>query len=105
MGVMAGELGIDFNLAKRVGLLHDIGKAVSHEVEGGHAKIGADLARKYGEHEAVFSINNGKIINGKLPNTAKKLVKKWYELQKDKIMEAWEHIQNDEVFEKVPPLE
>jgi len=54
MGVMAGELGIDFNFAKRIGLLHDIGKAVSHEVEGGHAKIGADLARKYGETEAVI---------------------------------------------------
>lgn len=54
MGVMAGELNIDFNLSKRIGLLHDIGKAVSHEVEGGHAKIGADLARKYGEQEAVI---------------------------------------------------
>jgi ribonuclease Y len=54
MGVMAGELGEDFNLAKRVGLLHDIGKAVSHEIEGSHAKIGADLARKYGEPEAVI---------------------------------------------------
>jgi len=54
MGVMAGELGVDFNLAKRIGLLHDIGKAVSHEIEGGHAKIGADLARKYGESEAVI---------------------------------------------------
>jgi hypothetical protein len=45
------------------------------------------------------------MINGKLPNTAKKLVKKWYELQKDKIIEVWEHIQNDEVFEKVTPLD
>jgi ribonucrease Y len=54
MGVMAGELNIDFNMSKRIGLLHDIGKAVSHEVEGGHAKIGADLARKYGETEAVI---------------------------------------------------
>jgi len=53
MGVIASELSIDFNLAKRVGLLHDIGKAVSHEVEGAHAKIGADLARKYGESETV----------------------------------------------------
>jgi len=60
---------------------------------------------EYGEHEAVFSIKDGEMINGKLPNTAKKLVKKWYGLQKDKIMEAWEHIQNDEVFEKVPPLD
>lgn len=53
MGVLAGELGIDFNISKRVGLLHDIGKAVSHEIEGTHAKIGADLLRKYGETEVV----------------------------------------------------
>jgi hypothetical protein len=44
------------------------------------------------------------MINGKLPNTAKKLVKKWYGLQKENTLKAWEHIQNDEVFEKVPPL-
>ena len=54
MGVLAGELGVDFNLAKRIGLLHDIGKAVSFEVEGPHAKIGADLARKYREAEPVI---------------------------------------------------
>lgn len=53
MGVIASELKIDFNLARRIGLLHDIGKAVSHEVEGTHAKIGADIARKYGESETV----------------------------------------------------
>ncbi|MDD5680790.1 MAG: ribonuclease Y [Candidatus Omnitrophica bacterium] len=54
MGVLAGELRIDPTLAKRIGLLHDIGKATSHEVEGTHAKIGADLARKYGETESVI---------------------------------------------------
>lgn len=55
IGVMAGELGLDVNLAKRVGLLHDIGKAVTHEVEGPHARIGADIAKKYGESQGIIS--------------------------------------------------
>jgi ribonuclease Y len=52
-GVMASELGLNIKEAKRAGLLHDIGKAVDHEVEGSHAQIGADLARKYGESPAI----------------------------------------------------
>lgn len=50
---MAAEVGADVQVAKRAGLLHDIGKAVSHEVEGTHALIGADLCRKYGESAPV----------------------------------------------------
>lgn len=52
-GVMASELGINVKQAKRAGLLHDLGKAVDHEVEGSHAMIGADLARKYGESAEI----------------------------------------------------
>jgi ribonucrease Y len=52
-GVMAGELALDIPLVKRCAFLHDIGKALTHEVEGSHALIGADLARKYGEAEEV----------------------------------------------------
>lgn len=52
-GMMASELGLDPVPAKRAGLLHDIGKAVDHEIEGSHAVIGADLARRYGEDPMI----------------------------------------------------
>lgn len=52
-GIMASELGLDPVPARRAGLLHDLGKAVDHEVEGSHAVIGADLARRYGEDKII----------------------------------------------------
>lgn len=53
MGLMAAELGLNVALAKRIGLLHDMGKSVTHEIEGSHAVVGHDLALKYGETKAV----------------------------------------------------
>jgi len=53
-GLMAEELGADVALAKRAGLLHDLGKAIDHEIEGPHASIGADLARRFGEPAPVL---------------------------------------------------
>jgi ribonuclease Y len=66
-GILAAELGVNQKTAKRVGLLHDIGKAVDHEVEGSHAIIGADMAKRYGESpkvvEAIASHHNEAQVN------------------------------------------
>ncbi len=52
-GLMAAELGLDVDVCRRAAFLHDIGKALTHEVEGSHAKVGADLARRFGEHPDI----------------------------------------------------
>ncbi len=54
-GLLAGEVGTDIRMAKRAGLLHDIGKSIDHEVEGSHIQIGADLCRKYKESQIVIN--------------------------------------------------
>ena len=54
-GLMAGECGCDIRMAKRAGLLHDIGKSIDHEVEGSHIQIGADLCRKYKENDLIIN--------------------------------------------------
>ncbi|MHB8128521.1 MAG: ribonuclease Y [Mobilitalea sp.] len=54
-GLLAGEIGVDVRLAKRAGLLHDIGKSVDHEMEGTHVQIGVDLCRKYKESQTVIN--------------------------------------------------
>jgi len=63
-GMIAAELGLDPKPAKRAGILHDIGKAVDHKVEGSHSLISADLARRYGESEAIIhaiAAHNGEV--------------------------------------------
>ncbi len=65
--IIAEQLGLDGTLARRCGFLHDIGKAMDHEMEGGHPKIGMDFAKQYGEKEAVLNAIGGH--HGDIPST------------------------------------
>jgi ribonuclease Y len=67
-GMIADEIGLDGALARRCGLLHDIGKAVDHEMEGGHPKIGAELLRRYGEPPEVIHAAAGHHEDLKIEN-------------------------------------
>ncbi|HEY0551696.1 MAG TPA: ribonuclease Y [Verrucomicrobiae bacterium] len=66
MSLMAGELGLDIETAKRAGLLHDVGKAVNHEIEGPHAIVGADIVKRCGETTAV--VNGVASHHGEVPH-------------------------------------
>ena len=67
-GLLAGELGLDIRIAKRAGLLHDIGKSVDHEMEGSHVQLGAELCRKY--HESQIVINSVESHHGDVEATS-----------------------------------
>ena len=67
MAILASELRIDVVTAKRAGLLHDIGKAVNHEVEGSHAIVGAEIVKRYGESDEV--VNAVASHHGEVPHT------------------------------------
>jgi ribonucrease Y len=68
MGLMAAEIGLDPALARRIGLFHDIGKALNHDVEGTHAMVGAEFIRRHGESEEV--VNAIASHHGEVPSTS-----------------------------------